>query len=415
MSDSLSAKLSKQFNLTLPPDVVAWFDHGEWSNLPDTLFNQPIELRDLLDASSGVVSGGLMLPDTLPFLSDGAGNALCLRFGFDGGVSEVICWNHEGGWWKPFGRTLAEALVLDASFSLIDRVENDREDDDPLIKDYLTFADWAATQITNLNSSLLRDLPRDVRSLLSHLKELDLGQVAISQRQCEQYLTTRLDRLCRKVGGGKIAASVGVSWNEFRRWLVDPQLIPNEQKNALTTVTTIPFDELIYRDWEHAAEEAEAALNLRSDLAWPFAVLGRHYERKGDIDIAVCQYWGALTALGTSQGFTAAWSVLSGTQSKFAAGRLRELSSETVDGDEYLRALTAGRVPSAVRQYWSEKAEQAEKRGDYRTAYERYYKAGWDILASDEIEIVLNHLVEAARRAGSPGLSALAAHHRQAI
>jgi hypothetical protein len=189
MSDLLSAKLSEQLNVTLPPDVVAWFDHGEWSNLPATLFNQTVEPRNLIDPLSAAIWGGQMLPDTLPFVSDGAGNVLCLRFGFDGAVSEVICWNHEGGWWKPFGRTLAEALVLDASFSLIDRVEDDTEVDDPFIEDYLIFADWGVTQITDLNPTLLRDMLRDFRTLLPRLKELDLGQVTISQRQCEQYLT----------------------------------------------------------------------------------------------------------------------------------------------------------------------------------------------------------------------------------
>ena len=415
MNGSPSAKLSEHFNLKLPPEAVAWFDRGGWPSVPSTLFNQPIEPRDLLDASSGVVSGGQMLPDTLPFLSDGGGNVLCLRFGFDGTVLEVICWNHEGGGWKPFGRTLSEALILDASFSLIDQVENETEIDDRSIEDSLIFADWAATRITGLSPTLLRDLLTDFRTILARLKEFDIGRVAIAQRECEQSLTTPLHRFCRKVGGGKCAESVGVAWSEFRRWLVDPYLIPDSQKNALSTVTTIPFEALTYQDWDRAAAEAKFVLDLRSDLYWPGAVLGRHYERKGDIESAVGQYYGAVRTLGTSQGFTAAWTVLSDTKSKFAAGRLRELSSEAVDGDNYFQALTAQRAAKAVRQYWFEKGEQAEKAGDYRTAYECYYKSGWDIPISDEIEIVLDHLIRAAREAGSPALSSLATHHRHSI
>ena len=300
---------------------------------------------------------------------------------------------------------------------MIDRVEDETEVDDPFIEDYLIFA-WGVTRITDLNPTLLRDMLRDFRTLLPRLKELDLGQVAISQRQCEQYLTSRLNRLCRNVGGGKIAKSVGVAWDEFRRWLADPQLIPDAQKKALTTVTTISFDALIYHDWERAAVEAQAVLDLRSDLCWPFTVLGRYNERRGDIEAAVEQYQRAIKGLGTSQDFTAAWSVLTNTRYKFAAGRLMELSrgtSELSDRDHYLEALATSKPGKAVRQYWFERAERAEKAGDFRGAYECYYKSGWDNPISDEMDLVLDELVRTAREAGSAPLSSLAARHRLAL
>ena len=402
----------------LPDDVRAWLDAEQLPDAPAGRFNQRIDPARLLDPSSGAVWGGLMLPDSLPLVSDGGGNALCLRFGFDGTVAEVIHWDHEGSLWKPFGRTLAEALVLDAAFSLIDQIENDGEADSIFIEESFPLADWATDWLPGLSKPILRSLLKDVPSLPARLRELGLARVAIAQWQCQRLLTNRLDRFCRRVGGGKIAKTVGVDWSEFRRWLADARLIPEDQKQQLSTLTTIPFDELIYQDWETAASEARDVLDVRSDLAWPFAVLGRYNERTGNIHAALGYYLRAMETLGTSQDFTASWSVLSNTRYKFAAGRLMELSrgtSELSDRDHYLEALATSKPGKAVRQYWFERAERAEKAGDFRGAYECYYKSGWDNPISDEIDLVLDQLVRTAREAGSAPLSSLAARHRLAI
>lgn len=97
MTHEISLRLSQQFGIKLTPDVEAWFAQRPWKRPAHTYFDQPIEALDLLDCPSKVIWGGQMLPDTIPFLTDGAGNALCLRFGFDNAVSEVVHWDHEGG------------------------------------------------------------------------------------------------------------------------------------------------------------------------------------------------------------------------------------------------------------------------------------------------------------------------------
>jgi tetratricopeptide (TPR) repeat protein len=410
MTDLLSSRLSEQFSLNLPPAVIAWYDHGPWPELPITLFDQPVDPAALLNPSSAAIWGGQMLPDTLPFLSDGGGNSLCLRFGFDGSVSEVICWDHEGGNWKPYGKTLSEALLFDVAMALMGE---DCHDDSLLI-----FADWALDWLPMPGLRELRDLSTDPAAFLTRLREFNLAQVAVHQFQCEKCFSNKLHQVCRKVGGGKLAKALGVDWRDFRKWLFDPEMIPAKYEQALSSLTAIPFPNLVYQDWEHAADEAQAVLNLRTDLTWPFTVLGRCEERKANAEVAISHYLKALETVKSSADFTAPWSILTGPASGFAAGRLMELLNCSTDQliiSDYLQALSTGNQAKAVRQYWIEKGERAERAAEYRTAYECYYKSGWDIPVSNEIEIVLDRLVRTARAAGSRALASLAERHRLAI
>ena len=69
-----SAKLSKKYELTLPADVVAWFDGEVWKENSETVFGQPVEPAQLLDSNASTLCGGLMLPDTLLILRNGCGD-----------------------------------------------------------------------------------------------------------------------------------------------------------------------------------------------------------------------------------------------------------------------------------------------------------------------------------------------------
>lgn len=408
MNLSFSRRLTEQLSLKLSADVASWLDHGPWLEVPDTLFNQPVDPVDLVGPPSTTIWGGQMLPDTLPFLSDGAGNVLSLRFGFDGTVAEVICWNHEGGGWKPYGRTLAEALLLDVGFALLNR---EYSPDDNL----LIFADWARDWLQSPDDRQLLDSSRGPL-FLTRLSELGLGQVAVHQWQCERHLATKLNQASKTIGGGKLAKNLGVDWPTFRKWLADPTLIPFEHQAALSSITAIPVPDLVYQDWERAADEAQAVLAIRTDLNWPFTVLGRYEERRDNLETALGYYLKALETMKSSAGFTESWAALTGSAFGFAAGRLLELNrtaSASVRHD-YLKAMVSDRA-MGVRKYWSEEAARAESAGEHRKAYECYYKAGWDLPMLDDIETVLDHLVRTARAANSLALSSLAAHHRQAL
>lgn len=61
-------------------------------------YDAAVDPEALLDRAAGVVRGGEMLPDALPFASDPAGNHLLLRFAPDGAAAEVVEWRAEGAW-----------------------------------------------------------------------------------------------------------------------------------------------------------------------------------------------------------------------------------------------------------------------------------------------------------------------------
>jgi hypothetical protein len=409
--DTWSSKISSAFDVHLPDDVSAWFD-DERPDYPLTTYAQPISPAELLDPASATVWGGLMLPDTLPILSDGGGNALCLRFASDGTVSEVIHWDHEGDWWKPYGNGLAEALVLDAAFSLIDR----DEDEALSLEETLTFADWACRWIPGLDATRLHSLTSDVPNLLNRLRDSGVAPVAIAQRQCQDQLMTRLNRLCRQVGGGNIARMLGLNWRDFRRWLHEPELIPEDQKEALVTITTIPFAELTYQDWEGAVAQARLVLQIRKDLAWPFAVLGKYESAHHHIDSAADYYAAGLQTLGSTEDFVAGWSNWFAGQYKFIPHALAALkSSLSPEKKTYLDLFSTPNFARRVRDYWMSRGEQAEATNEYMTAYRCYYAAGWDISFYSGIEEILERLEEVATKAGSHAYAALARHHRLTI
>jgi hypothetical protein len=414
--DSSVLRLAKELCVEIPVDARAWLGSDKLPEAPATRFDQLIAPSDLLNPHSGAIWGGQMLPDTLPLVADGAGNALCLRFGFDGAVAEVIEWNHEGGAWKPFGKNLAEALVLDASLTLLDQTDPDETIDEFAIEDSFAFAEWASAWIPGLDLSTLRVKPNELRELPSRLAVLGVAPVAIAQWNCRRCLTNRLERLCGQVGGGKIAKSLGVTWAEFRRWLSEPRLIPENQKEPLSTLTTVPFNELVSQDWESAAIAAQDVLKIRNDLAWPFAVLGRFKVEQDDIAGAVDFYAAGLEACATTEDFVASWKSMFDNQTKFIPNVLRKLNRPLpTTKQEYLQLFFDPDPAKHVRAYWIKNGEAAESDQRYEFAYRWYYNAGWDLPVQNEIEEIIDRLENVAVKAGYDGLARLARHHRLAL
>jgi hypothetical protein len=422
MTISWSAQLRRKFNVRLPPDVLDWFDEERWKMEADTTFNQPIEPAAILDPHSSAIWGGQMLPDTLPVLSDGSGNALCLRFALDGTLSEVILWHHEGGGWRPYGRTLAEALLFDAAINLL------RDSDDAAALSVTSakidspgFAEWALrwARTAEADDSPGRNnihLNKSAPSLSSLLQN-GLAEVAVRQELCRRCWSSELQQKCLQMGGQRIARGIGAEWPEFRRWLFDTQLMPPEYRERLSLLTRTPADELLRQDWPGAAYEAERVLSLRKDLAWPYAVLGWANERSGDLEAASGYYLAGLEALGTSEGFTAGWHQRTGAQYKFVAERLLELQQTTTSPlaqQAYLSALTASRHPAfGIREHWISKGQAAEQQEFYERAYYYYYSAGWDVLLTNDMNDLLNSLERVATQGGYGALAQLASHHRQ--
>jgi hypothetical protein len=235
-------------------------------------------------------------------------------------------------------------------------------------------------------------------------------------------LTSELLKYCHAVGRDQLATKLGVPWPDFSQWLFDTNLVPERMKRKLAKAVHVPADELLQQDWHGGAREALAVAKRRTDLTWPFAVLGWAAERQGDRATAVKHYTTGLTALGTTSDFTENWGHTPPQRTKFVVDRLKELHDaippKRLEDDFLKTALESSNSADffqRVRKYWCERAGLAEEEGRYADAYEGYYRAGWDILVLDDIEIILDGLVRSAKAAGWPALASIASHHRQCL
>ncbi len=177
-------------------------------------------------------------------------------------------------------------------------------------------------------------------------------------------------------------------------------------------------ERLFGQDWEDACVQAEKVNSLRPDLAWPYTVMGREAERRGDLARCAEVYLRGLRILGTSADFTDGWaSREDGGYLKFAAARLWAVRPELplpVARDPYLEAAMRHELDerwvSPIRAHWIAAGERAEREGRLADAYQCYYAAGWDEYFTNDMEEVLDRLVRVAE---SPTLQSLARRHRE--
>ncbi|MFL5244642.1 MAG: SMI1/KNR4 family protein [Gemmataceae bacterium] len=419
-----SSRLSEQYHLNLPADVVAWFDGELWKECSETSFGQPLQPAQLLDSNSSALWGGLMLPDTLPILDNGCGDALCLRFNSKGTVSEVVHWAHEGGNWTPFGTSLCEALLLDAAITLMEEPLDGMEHRLHRLED-IGYAGWAFASLEGVGQrSRMRQILRQHHALpILGLLEAGVAETAVRRVLCERCCASGLQRYCHDFGGNQLATKLGVQWPVLSQWLFDTGLIPKEMERPLAKATGMSFEDLSQQDWCGAVGHAETVVALRTDLSWPFAVLGWAAERQGDLRGAIKHYSAGLPALATTSDFTEYWEKIElGQKTKFMVDRLiairDSLPPEVLEND-YFKAVMGSKhfkdFFERVRRYWCERGALAESEGRYGDAYESYYGAGWDILVMDDMEPILDCIVRNAEAAGWSALASIAGHHRQSL
>jgi hypothetical protein len=408
MPKNWAAQLAERFDLRLPDDVVSWFDKEVWKRQSSASFNQPVSPNDIGDS----VWGGQMLPDTLPILGNGGGDCLCLRFGSDGTVTEVIRWLHEGGLWTSYGNTLAEALLFDAAlFDAVEQVENGT----------YPFVDWVlegADQTISLDKVRLA-LTEDGRPSHEGLLRAGLAETPVRWKFCERAWMSGLEQYCRRTLGSRgLGKKLGVDWNEIHKWFFDTALVPEKFRKRIAEITAQSAEPLLAQDWEGAQEHAEAVIRLRKDLSWPFAASGWAAERQGDRARAIKLYQAGLAALGSAAEFTADWGRPAGEwHTKFVIDRLCDLRDELptdLRQDGYLSAAAdrANRPYDKVRECWLKRGEEAERQQRHDLAYWFYYRVGWDLFFADDMELILERLEHAANAAGWRPLAKLAAHHR---
>ncbi len=423
MTGTWSQQIERRYCLQLPDDVRIWLDQQVWSQPGGAEFCYARTPEQLLEPEPGAIWAGFMLPDTLPLIGNDYGDWLCLRFGPDNRVSELVHWSHCGGDWIPYGQTLAEALLYDAAARCIFPKRPEFTTPDP--PDVFRLARWARQQLPQ-QPGLIAPFwdaggrpGADGRAILNLLSESGMAEYAVSRDR----ILFALDSELKASSDVQLAQEFGIPWEpDFVRWLFDTTLVPNTIQETLTRHLQVPAPRLLAQDWGTAQRVAAAVTKERSDLGWAFDIAGWAAERRGDVANAVRNYMIGLCASVFSDNairFRTHW--FEERYGKFAAARLdalkHHLSRDQTDG-VYLRLFWENELQSLrdrVKHYWIRKAEQARHRGEHLTAYQYYYRAGWDLGLNsvDAFDEILDCLHRAARDAGAQGLAAIAQLHRR--
>lgn len=130
------ADLEARLRVRLPDDLRAfWSDPDPGLLAPGGVFAEPLTPDEAL-----AIDLAPLPIDFLPIAGDGTGSYLCARLGPHGEVREYVFWAHDD--WSdalPFGRTLAEVLLLAAATS----GDDDRATAAPALRWALAHADRA--------------------------------------------------------------------------------------------------------------------------------------------------------------------------------------------------------------------------------------------------------------------------------
>ena len=371
-------------------------------------FSEPIDPEQLLATASSPVWGGQMLPDTLPILENGSGDALCLRFATNGTVNEVARWSHDGSSWRPFGRSLHEAILCDVATSrAFDLCDADGTETGAVEQ-------WASLWCRHSAGirRILAEHPMvNPAGLLDHLLQVGVGGTALLREKCRSALSSALSEACHDLGWSTIAERSNLASHDFPTWLFDTSTIPRSEVLNMANALHMDVEVMTAQDWPTAESNAESAAHISPAIGWPYVILGRHAERRGRPDDAVDLYLQSLRCQKSSFDFLEMFGEQYALSRVLAAAGARE-SSLT----DYLKVVIDSNLDSsAIREYWMSRARAAEREGRYDVAYRSYYNGGWDAYFSDGIAEVLDGLARSAVNAGYSALALIAEHHRECL
>ncbi len=414
MSGTWSQRIERHYHLQLTEDVRAWLDQRVWAEPGGAEFCRPQTPERILDPEPGTIWAGFMLPDTLPVVGNDYGDWLCLRVAGDGSIGEVIHWSHCGGDWIPFGQNLAEALLYDAWQRVVhpERIQMVESALPPA--DVFRLARWARGWCPGAAAPILPfwelDTPLDAdmrHAVLNSFHDSQVAEFALRRDRVLQHLESPL----KVASEPELARSVGVDWEpDFVKWVFDTQAVPAAHRARLQQ--QLHSDgQLFQQDWPSAEQEALAVIQRRRDLGWAFDVAGWAAQRRGDSAAAVELYRAGIQTSWFSDDtvrFRTHW--FEEGYGKFAAAQLAGLSDQLTDQqrqDPYLRIFLDNdptTLRARVHQYWLEQAQQAEQRGEFRRAYQCFYRAGWDLGLQPitGYEAIFDGLARTARRRAHP-------------
>ncbi len=431
MTGNWSDNLENHYDLRLPDDVRDWFDRRCWAESGGAEFCYPQSPEQLLNPDPGSIWAGFMLPDTLPMIGNDYGDWLCLRIGSDGSVVEIIHWSHCGGDWLPIGRSLAEALVYDAACHLMYGQRPEFTEPCAPSDQLFRHAEWARRHLPSRNG-LMEPIwktrstgPADAgdrREIRRQLTTAGVAEVAVLRDRLLDCLASPL----KEQSDTQLARELNVAWEpDFVRCLFDTATIPVDLAQTLVDRFDMPAEQLFHQDWTLAAQLARQVVEMRHDLGWACDVAGWAAERSGDLEQAVAYY---LTGTRTSWfsddtlRFRSHW--FDERRGKFAAARLvrlRDQLNSADDGDPYLSLFWELGPPDAlqrrVHDFCLRQAEEAMAGADPETAYDWYYRAGWDLglKQMDDYRTVLDGMARAAASAQWPARAKIARLHSRVL
>ena len=426
MAKNWSADLEKHYAVRLPPDIKAWFDGEVYKQQSGGEYNQPELPEELLDPSSPAVWAGQMLPDTIPLMGNGGGDVICGRVTPDGRICEIVAWNHEGGFWSPYGDSWAEALLYSVTPADGEAAEIH---DEPGPKGILgklimgigkralrdphryRYAAWAMQYVPTLSETAVEELFALETRTGEILHQHRLFAVQRLRDRCREASKCRIADMFRdekvRQEYQKLAQEAGRELSVS--WSFDPLCIPDKYRGRVESITGKTIAELCAPDWKKAETAALETIALRQDLIWPYSVAGWAAERDGRMQEAIALYYQGAGILGSSSDFTEYWRTRIRYRLKFPLERLVTLRDQLPPELQSDPLIAAG-AEWRISDYWMERAVEAEKCSDWQNAYIYLYRTGWDTLITDYSEEVLDRLAEAASHF-SPSLAAVARHH----
>ncbi len=408
---SSSKKVMNELELELPRDIREVLDGRISSEDFVGEFDRVVEMEKLLDGSVELLRPGMMPPDFFPILSNNYGDFLCVRIGLDSQVSEICQWYHGGGDWIPYGNSLAEAILYDSMRSAW--MINDNQSMLPY-----ALASWI--------SEHLQTDPRELESLWNLFSSGEIHDALkmmlscgwsfeVVHRDLVEFALSSPLRLSRDSMLLQLAGP-----NELQRWRFDADLVPEDLRGRVSHILQKPIHEWSAQSWPLADELARRVLHHRTDLAWPWHIVGWALMKRGENEQALSTFHEGLQAsVFTDQAVTMRTHWFDSAYGKFSAAQIAELDSFGDRGNDYLRMLlatdSAKTATERVSDYWNNQAHHCEP-SQITNLYRYWYSAGWDLgcVRWQRFPEIFTGLIQATK-SSAPSLFRLISLHRKSL
>ena len=371
--------------------MMEWIDLGP--AMPEgrtTEFSSPVPASQWSAGSPESIWPALMMCDLLPLIGNKSGDYLCARVGADNRICEVVYWYHGGGDWIPWGSCLPEALVFDALRSRLpgphhrhaEPAEMDSSSDfdasDPLIQ-------WAC-----------QHLPEEIQTIVQRPNDFSGQEVANAMLRHD-------------------VSAVAVQLE-----LTEAALFPGASEPNRDAAEALAMEVV-----RHRCPRLEP-------MAWVWNVAGDAALKNGDVLTAMNRFGSGLMASNFSDQSVRlkhSWDL--SASGKYAADRLNQLVSDLQEHDSEMHAkvdsglkteqaellnLYTGDVGSRsqrVTDYWTRRAVNLERAGDFASAHDCMVRAGWDLGAAplEAYESLIGEVARLAELAGQTARAAVARTH----